>query len=160
MGKQARPQNPALSQSNCRSSQRTMPSHPICAERKFDKTIQIMTRRVSRRELRSLRYRGRVGRFSERLALCRNRINSIRRVRRLVSGDARCADCRCFSHASNQPIKPVTISRPLSARSVLTPKRTVDRRDYESRLDPTLMGMGSPDNRRKADDSYRALPRR
>jgi hypothetical protein len=25
---------------------------------------------------------------------------------------------------------------------------------------PELMGMGSPDNRRKADDSYRALPRR
>jgi hypothetical protein len=39
--------------------------------------------------------------------------------------------------------------------------------DTVMRLDPAvrtgtlrLMGMGSPDNRRKADDSYRALPRR
>lgn len=35
----------------------------------------------------------------------------------------------------------------------------IDRRNNRRNLDSMLMGMESPDNRRRADDSYRALSR-
>ena len=61
--------------------------------------------------------------LAEKLGMPLEKVRKVLKIARMTNGDARCAECQCFSRVSSQPIRSITTSGPSSARPVIIPKR-------------------------------------